>query len=545
MPLLLLVWWRAHTFAPDIYRETGLKAWPVVEGRSEPLDCDESAYGYMARRQVSGDVLYKDLTEYKPPAGYWFYAVAVAIGGSDEITIRLMMLPVILLNCLLIGIVLFRECSKPASIVGMLFFILLSTDPFVFGNGSNLEHLMNFLMTCSVACYLKYKRNETQLLWILLAGLCAGLAAMVKQVCLLGLLPIIADQFLLSRFGKKSVKNSVVLISGFTLPVIVVIIILVFQNNITDARADVLEYSRAMAAGTPPDAKAPPSIYRWLTGNSDPRSGRLPWPFGQTDWLVWWGAGSWPVLLISPFLAMILLIRKNTNTYSPGRVILFHWLACWMMIILPGLYWQHYYLLLAPVSALLAGFSWQAFSNGNASAINSVQKTASLLGKISLLVVLTGLGFIQTRDYLLVPAEKLTSKYKGGAQWVSLRLMSEEIVSRTKNFPEKPGLEVWGWQSPLLFYTGLDAPNRYFFTDPLMKANFQKGHPLTTPRLAELMQSIREKRPGIVFCGDIPFDELKNYLQADYLPSTLTPITPTGQGLYIRKDLYAQFHSPR
>jgi hypothetical protein len=59
------------------------------------------------------------------------------------------------------------------------------------------------------------------------------------------------------------------------------------------------------------------------------------------------------------------------------------------------------------------------------------------------------------------------------------------------------------------------------------------------------MQSIREKRPVLIFCGDIPFAELQKYLQSEYLPSSLTPITPTGQGLFVRKDLYAAFHSAR
>ena len=82
-----MIWWRGHTFGPTVLEKTGLHLWPVVSGRSEPLDCDESAYGYMGRRQVEGAVLYRDLTEYKPPLGYWFYAVGVGVGGATEMTI--------------------------------------------------------------------------------------------------------------------------------------------------------------------------------------------------------------------------------------------------------------------------------------------------------------------------------------------------------------------------------------------------------------------------------------------------------------------------
>ena len=33
--------------------------------------------------------MYRDLTENKPPLGYWLYTLAVALGGYNELTIRL------------------------------------------------------------------------------------------------------------------------------------------------------------------------------------------------------------------------------------------------------------------------------------------------------------------------------------------------------------------------------------------------------------------------------------------------------------------------
>ena len=50
-----------------------------VPEESEPLDCDEAAYAYIGRRLVAGDVLYRDLTENKPPLGYGIYAAGVAV----------------------------------------------------------------------------------------------------------------------------------------------------------------------------------------------------------------------------------------------------------------------------------------------------------------------------------------------------------------------------------------------------------------------------------------------------------------------------------
>src|SRR5690606_24163344 len=84
--LAFAAWWRGHTVAPTVRDRIGAAPWPVVRGEAEPLDCDEAAYAYMARRMVEqGDRLYADLSENKPPLGYWIYAAAVAVGGANEL----------------------------------------------------------------------------------------------------------------------------------------------------------------------------------------------------------------------------------------------------------------------------------------------------------------------------------------------------------------------------------------------------------------------------------------------------------------------------
>ena len=118
--------------------------------------------------------------------------------------------------------------------------------------------------------------------------------------------------------------------------------ILVAQGAGRDAFDDIFLYGRALATDTLPEPKAPLALIRWITGNADPR-GRLPWPFGTTDYLVWWGTASWPLWLASiPSLAYLLLGPGTTA----GRRLAAGWaIAAWAQVALPGLYWQHYYLL--------------------------------------------------------------------------------------------------------------------------------------------------------------------------------------------------------
>ena len=68
---------RPHLRADHRRMRRGLSLWPRAVGASEPLDCDEAAYAYIGHRLLQGDVMYRDLTENKPPLGYWLYALAV------------------------------------------------------------------------------------------------------------------------------------------------------------------------------------------------------------------------------------------------------------------------------------------------------------------------------------------------------------------------------------------------------------------------------------------------------------------------------------
>jgi len=391
-----------------------------------------------------------------------------------------------------------------------------------------------------------------------------GLAATVKQVALIGLVPLVFEFARSKSMPGRKMAGIAMCVAGFAVPWVIALAILAAQGALSEARTDVFEYSRALARDTPADPNAPSFLYRWLTGNADPRNGALPWPFGRTDWLVWWGTGAWPLHALTLAVFLVSLKFAPARSTPVMRLVLWQFPVAWGMIILPGLYWQHYYLLLAPVSSLLVGtaiggvFRWSHLGSveekidantaeGNLQLVANADRKPSaivstgLLMSMGLVVGLT--ARIQWIEYFDVPAETLTAKYKGGAQWISLRQLGLEIKDRTQGWSPQPTLEVWGWQSPLLYYSGLDAPDRYFFTDPLAKANIGKDHPQVRPRIKALTASLKSKRPELIFCGDIPFRELKAMIDRDYIATSLVGSTPDGRGMYIRKDKYQDFHA--
>jgi hypothetical protein len=545
------VWYRAHTFGPDVRAATGIDLWPQTVGESEPLDCDEAAYAYMGHRVLRGDVLYRDLTEYKPPLGYCIYTLAVAIGGYREQAIRVMAIPFVLATITAVWWIALRLGGPVAACLAAGLYVLSSTDPFLFGNGSNLEHFINLFSVLSLAMIVRgWERDDRR--WIAGAGACLGAAALVKQVALAQAVVFVPALLVRawrsdSRGLRRGLLDVLALVLGVSAIVVVTMTIIVARGAGRSAYEDIVLQARALATDTLPEVNAPSPAIRWLTGNADPR-GQLPWPFGSTDYLVWWGAGSWPLWLAS-LLALAYL------AFGPGsdarRRLAAGWtLAAWMQVVLPGLYWQHYYLLPIPGVAIAIGVALASlvFGSGSPDGAGSYRKPPVGGGSVprpgffavaAALVLTAAIGWtfvLQARYYLGVPPCELTIRYKGGRQWVALREMGRDIGRRAANWDD-PHLYVWGWQSPLYFYSGLDSPTRHFFVDNLLRDQAGRNHPLIGPRVEEIVATLRRRPPELILTAYPPFPALRAFLAEHYLPSRLV------LALWVRRDTFARFES--
>jgi Dolichyl-phosphate-mannose-protein mannosyltransferase len=553
--LVFDVWYRGHTFGPSLGKSVATSLWPSVSGKTEPLDCDEAAYAYIGHRALSGDVLYRDLTENKPPLGYWLYALAVTIGGYHELAIRIMPIPYVLATIALVWWIAHRTGGPAAACLAAGLYIISSTDPYLFGNGANLEHFINFFSVAALALLIRGWASASR--WPLLAsGICLGAAVLVKQVAIVEAAvfmvaialraPAREDQS--RRQFPRILLDLLAFAVGLSSILALAAGALFVQGAGHSALVDIFQYGRALTTDTLPEPNAPSFWVRWITGNADP-SGRLPWPFGVTDYLVWWGTGSWPLWLASiPALAALTLSRRST---APRRLIAAWSLAAWAQVILPGLYWPHYYLLPLAGATISVGLY---FTDAAALLVQTVlgrdgtepdpQRHRAGAGRwfrASIVVLSVGAAigstvFIQIRDYLLVPPEELTIRYKGGRQWVVLREMGRELARRATVW-DQPELYVWGWQSPLHFYARLDSPTRHFFVDNLLRDQADRHHPLIEPRTEEIVASLRRRPPALVFTGYPPFRALQAFLNDGYFSSRLA------RGLWVRRDGFGRFEA--
>jgi hypothetical protein len=203
------------------------------------------------------------------------------------------------------------------------------------------------------------------------------------------------------------------------------------------------------------------------------------------------------------------------------------------------MFWQHYYLLPLPGVALAVSL-W----------LPKAFRCRTVVNAMVAVILLAALGWslrIQARDYLGKTPEAITTEFKGGRQWVALRGLGREIATRSKVWND-PLLFVWGWQSPLYIYSGLDGVSRHFFANELVKVHATDDHPLVRRWVEEILSDLRARPPALIFAGDIPFPALKTFLDERYLPSTLGGTAPDGRGLWIQSYRYGVFHarpSPR
>ncbi len=557
--LLIDVWYRAHTFGPDVRARTGLDLWPKTVGASEPLDCDEAAYAYIGHRIHQGDVMYRDLTENKPPLGYWLYTLAVAIGGYRELAIRLMAIPVVLLTIAGVWWIALRLGGPVAACLAAGLYTQLSTDPFLFGNGSNFEHFINLFAAISLALLINGWTRESR--WSIFgAGACLGLAVLVKQIAIVHAMVFVPAILLRAwlpdpaRPGRwvRGLLDVLMFGLGVALVVGIAMSIVLVQGAGHAAYEDIILQGRALTTDTLPEPNAPPWPIRWLTGNADP-NGRLPWPFGETNYLVWWGSGSWPLWLASVPALSYLIFGKPADA---RRRLAAGWTcAAWLQVALPGLYWQHYYLLPIPgvaiaVAILMADSASvlaRRFRSGSRTAVRGRSTRGRLIiataSSVALLAAIGGTLFIQARDYLGVAPEQLTVRYKGGGQWVVLRALGRDLARRATIWTH-PHLLVWGWQSPLHFYSRLDSPTRHFFVNNLLRDQADRDHPLVRAQTEEILATLRRNPPELIFAGYAPFRALHAFLRESYLPSRLVLHDDrTGIGLWIRNDGYGRFET--
>ena len=295
-----------------------------------------------------------------------------------------MPIPFVLATIALVWWIALRLGGPGSACLAAGLFVILSTDPYLFGNGANLEHFINFFAVASLALFDSWMGPHRPMVaswvrafvWVPRRWSSRSRSSPPSSSSR----PSRGEPGRERSDGDERSREacSTSFRSGWAWSSIVAVAAAILMARGAGAAAydDIFRYGRALATDTLPEPNAPPGVIRWITGNADPK-GRLPWPFGTTNYLVWWGTASWPFWLVSiPALAYLLLAPRTT----PQRRLVAGWtLAAWAQVTLPGLYWPHYYLLPIAGAAIAVAVCWADAASvlGHAAAPDSANEHRS------------------------------------------------------------------------------------------------------------------------------------------------------------------------
>ncbi|MGL4465347.1 MAG: ArnT family glycosyltransferase, partial [Planctomycetia bacterium] len=456
-----------------------------LHAQTTPLDCDEAAYLYIGHRLLQGDRLYVDVFENKPPGCYAVHALAAAVFGYGEAGLRWTSLPFALGTIAALWAAGLRWFGPTAAGAGALALGVAAADPFVYGYSANLEVFVNFFTTVALAVLAFDAPDGGRKAWLpaLTAGLALGLAVLVKHVAA----PHVVLAALLVFWNRPTrvagFRAVAWLTAGVALPWLVAVAWIVQQQVLFAFLDALLVYGPELT-----------SAATKTTGLQRLREFAL-----GTEGGVWWGTGIWPVFAVAGVGAGLSAVLGRER----GAVVVAAWTAVgFAEAYLPGMNWQHYYMLPLPAACLLAAAWWSATAREIGVSLRGRQYVGAFMAALFALAGPAALGKLvelQVKHFVKLTPAELRSKLKGGRQWVALRGLGMRL-SKTPSlaFAPHPSLFVWGWQSPLHVYSGLDSPTPYFFTDPLMQRYIDLPHPMVDPRKTRIMQDLTARPPALI-----------------------------------------------
>lgn len=172
-----------------------------------PFERDEGEYAYIGWRLGHHELPYRDWVDQKPPAIFWLYRLAFFLPLDPIKAVHLMGLLFCAASACVLFFLALRFLEFFWAFISAILFVLLSTDPLLYGTEANTEIFMLLPLLLSVAAFFAAAsapspRREITL--AVLAGIFIGAAAAFKQVAVVQW-PLFALMYPLFAKGKKPI----------------------------------------------------------------------------------------------------------------------------------------------------------------------------------------------------------------------------------------------------------------------------------------------------------------------------------------------------
>jgi 4-amino-4-deoxy-L-arabinose transferase-like glycosyltransferase len=145
------------------------------------IDADVGNLGYLAWRMAEGEVLLDFEGPGKPPLYFMLYSLFIRLFGPSVLGLKMFGTIFVLMAILVLYWLAKEAYGERVGLLSALLFGIFSSAPMVEGGTVNLETLMHLPYILAIGLFLKGSVSGKER-WYFLAGLCAALATLVKQV---------------------------------------------------------------------------------------------------------------------------------------------------------------------------------------------------------------------------------------------------------------------------------------------------------------------------------------------------------------------------
>jgi len=444
-----------------------------------PLERDEGEYAYAGQLILQGIPPYQQMYNMKLPGIYAAYACILAILGQTHQAIHLGLLVINAATILLVFVLAQRLYGAMVGLVAAAFFAVMSLLPSVQGVFANSEHFV-ILPALGGLFFLLRALEEKRQGMLFVSGLLLGLSFLMKQhgaaFILFGGIYILYDQFWRRPVGWQTVLCRVGLFSlGATAPYGLTCMIFAYSGAFDKFWFWTFEYARTYTSQVP--IRAGWSLFK-----------------AQSLEII----KSAPLIWLLVFIGLIAIgvdQRSRRKSAFAGMLMAFSFLA-----ICPGFYFRpHYFILLLPASAILAGVSLGVLQE-------RILKNRSLVIKYGCPLFLAGIcvfaSIYQHRNILF----EMTSHQVARAVY-GLNPFPEAIeVSRFVRSATEEGdrIAVLGSEPQIYFYSRRRSASGYIYMYALME-----GHRHALKMQREMVTQIESARPKLLIIVNVPTSWLK------------------------------------
>lgn len=445
-----------------------------------PLERDEGEYAYAGQLILQGIWPYQapSLYKYKMPGIYFIYAFVLAIFGQTQAGVHTGLLFANIGTIIILFLIARKLFDNVAAVTTAAIYAVLSMNPFVQGLFAHAEHFV-VLSAAGGILILLYALEPYRWWKVLLSGLLFGLAFIIRQhgaaFALCGGLYLLVSRFRCSESRwSKIVSSFAVFCLGVAVPFVMTCAVLLIAGVFDKFWFWTFVYARKYLSMVP-FSTGVKSFTEWISY------------IIHSSVLIW-------ILAAGGFVGL----RWNKKVWMRSFFVLAFFVFSFISIC-PGLYFRpHYFVLLLPVTALLAGIAvssaTSAFSELGFTTLKKV--TPALL----ILIVTLQSMYKQRVFFFQSNPEKVTRMTYGVNPFPESLRIAQYIKEHTS--PDDC-IGILGSEPQILFYAKRKSATGYTDTYELMKKHDYAPH-----MQKEMISEIESARPKYLIFVNISYSWL-------------------------------------